>query len=151
MTTAAPNIGQHFAARMESLGVTQEFLARYVGLSQPEVSKLVSGIRPQGEGHRKINDALRELENVAECFKPMKPLFDNVDAVKNWLASPNLPNLFALLSSAQLLKATPQELTCLSASYANCESLEDKIAATQEKSRQEWITFLEEVSAYARR
>lgn len=149
--TISQTTEQDFAARMESLGVTQEFLARYVGLSQSEVSKLVSGVRPQGEGHRKISDALRELETVAECFKPMKPLFDDADAVKNWLSSPNLPNLFALLSPAQLLKATSQELTSLNASYTESERLEGEISAVQEKSRQEWIKFLEEVSAYARR
>jgi len=39
----------------------------------------------------------------------------------------------------------------LNASYANCERLEGEIAATLEKSRQEWIKFLEEASVYARR
>src|SRR5580692_4465338 len=80
MTTATPTIGQDFAARIEALGISQEFLAQYVGLSQSEISKLISGVRPQGEGHRKINDALRDLENVVECFRPMKPLFDDADA-----------------------------------------------------------------------
>jgi transcriptional regulator with XRE-family HTH domain len=149
MTTAAPTIGQDFAARMKQLGVTQEFLAAYTGLSQSAISKAVNELTDNQR--TKIHNAIQELETVAECFKPMKPLFDDVDAVKKWLSSPNLPNLFALLSPAQLLKATSQELTSLNASYTESERLEGEIAAIQEKSRQEWITFLEEVSAYARR
>jgi transcriptional regulator with XRE-family HTH domain len=141
--TIAPTTEQDFAVRMENLGVTQEFLARYVGLSQSEVSKLVSGVRPQGEGHRKINDALQELENVVEFFKPMKPLFDDADAVKEWLRSPSLPNLFALLSHAQLLQLNASELTAVNAISLDCERLEEEIAAIQEKTRKEFLAWLE--------
>ena len=131
---------------MESLGVTQEFLARYVGLSQSEVSKLVSGVRPQGEGHRKINDALQELESVAEFFKPMKPMFDDADAVKKWLSSPSLPNLFSLLTDAQLLQLNVSELTAMNIISADCERMEAEIAALQEKTQKEFIAWLENPS-----
>jgi transcriptional regulator with XRE-family HTH domain len=142
--TITPTTEQDFAARMESLAVTQEFLARYVGLSQSEVSKLVSGVRPQGEGHRKINDALRDLESVVECFRPMKPLFDDADAVKEWLRCPSLPTLFKLLSDAQLKQLNAQELTSLNAIYAEGERLEAEIAAIQEETRKRFIAWMEE-------
>jgi len=87
------------AARMKRLGITQEFLAEYVGLSQSEVSKVVSGVRAPGKSHRKIANALQELEAVAVFFAPMKPAFEDADAVKEWLHSPALPNLFKLLTS----------------------------------------------------
>jgi transcriptional regulator with XRE-family HTH domain len=143
MTTATPTIGQDFAARIEALGISQEFLAQYVGLSQSEISKLISGVRPQGEGHRKINDALRDLENVVECFRPMKPLFDDADAVKEWLCSPSLPNLFKLLTDAQLKQLSAQELTTVNAMYAEGERLEAEIATLQEETRKKFIDWLE--------
>jgi transcriptional regulator with XRE-family HTH domain len=141
--TITPTTEQDFAARMECLGVTQEFLARYVGLSQSEVSKLISGVRPQGEGHRKINDALQELEAIAACFAPMKPAFENADAVREWLRSPTLPNLFKLLTDAQLQYLDAAWLTSVSAISSDCERLEAEIAASHQQARDAWLEFLQ--------
>jgi transcriptional regulator with XRE-family HTH domain len=81
--TIAPTTEQYFAERMERLGLTQCFLAEYVGLSQGAISKAVNGLTDSQR--TKINDALRELEGIAKFFKPMKPAFDDGDAVKAWL------------------------------------------------------------------
>jgi predicted transcriptional regulator len=149
MTTAA-TIEQSLAARIENLGVTQEFLATYVGLSQSEVSKLVSGVRPQGESHRKIDEALRELENLARFFSPMKIAFDEADVVKAWIHNPSLPNLFKLLSDAQLAQLKPSELTAANEMFAKSEKeseeLESEIAAIHEATRKIFTEWLENPS-----
>jgi transcriptional regulator with XRE-family HTH domain len=142
MTNHSPIFAKDFAARMSRLGITQEFLARYVGLSQSEISKILSGVRSQSFCAPQINDALRELEDVAECFHPMKPLFDDPDAVKQWISSPSLPRLFSLLSDAQLKLLTAEELTAANAISLECERLEEEIAALHEATRKmfgEWL------------
>jgi hypothetical protein len=147
MTIAPPTEQElDFAARMERLGVVQQFLADYTGLSQSEVSKIVGGIRSQGEGHRKINDALHELEQVAAVFSPMKPAFEDANAVKAWRIRPDLPNLFRLLTDAQLQQLNASELTVVNARFAECERLEDETAAINEKSRNDWLGYFEETS-----
>lgn len=132
----SPNAEQalDFAARIDRLGATQEFVGRFVGLSQSEVSRLVSGVRLPGDGHRKLDAGLRELENVAEFFLPMKPMFDDPDAVKEWLRSPSLPNLFKLLTDAQLAQLKTSELTAVNALFSKGDRLEEEIARTQERS-----------------
>jgi transcriptional regulator with XRE-family HTH domain len=138
---------QDFAARMDKLGVTQSFLAQYVGLSQSEVSKIVGGIRPQDSQRTKqIDEALQELEGVAVFFAPMKPAFEDADAVKAWLRSPVLPNLFKLLTDAQLLQLNASELTAVNAVSSENERLEAEIAALQEKTRNEFTAWMENPS-----
>lgn len=144
MTIATPTIGQDFAARMERLGLTQTFLAEYTGLSQSAISKTVNELTDSQR--TRINEALRELENVAEFFRPMKPLFDDAGAVKRWLASPSLPNLFALLSDAQLKKLDTTALTAVNAIYAEGEKLEAEIAAINEATRKTFLDWLENPS-----
>jgi transcriptional regulator with XRE-family HTH domain len=124
-------------ARMERLCISQEFLAQYVGLSQSEVSKLISGVRPQGEGHRKINDALKELEGIALYFLPMKPLFDDADAVKKWRDSPRLPNLFSLIGDAQWRQL--DEINRLDADNTRMEREIEEISQKSQKLFLEWL------------
>jgi transcriptional regulator with XRE-family HTH domain len=151
MTDHSPIFAEDFAARLARLGITQEFLATYIGLSQSEVSKIVSGVRPQGKGHQKINEALLELENLARFFAPMKIAFDQADSVKEWLRSPSLPNLFALLSDAQLAQLKPLELTAANALFEKSEKesqkLESEIAAINEATRKKFAEWLENPTA----
>jgi transcriptional regulator with XRE-family HTH domain len=145
MTTSTIT-GQDFAARMDRLGVTQNFLSLYVGLSQSEISKIVGGIRPQGESHRKISDALRELEVAATYFYPMKPSFEDVNAVKAWLRSPALPNLFNLLTNAQLARLNASELTAVNAISRENERLEGEAVVIREQTQKSWLEFFETVN-----
>jgi transcriptional regulator with XRE-family HTH domain len=144
--TVTANQNQNFAARMKAIGVTQEFLADYIGVSQSEISKRVCGIRPQGEGHREIDRALRELESVAVCFYPMKLLFDNVPAVKEWLVRPALPILFKMLTDAQLSQVAPECLTSLNIISRESERLGEEIEISQEQTQTLWLEFLQEVA-----
>ena len=145
MATTAPTImPSDLVARMDRLSVTQEFLARYVGLSQPEVSKLISGVRPQGEGHRKIADALRELEGISAIFAPLQPQFKSVSDVKSFLQNPRLPNLFALLTPAQVVNLPGQDLTNLNAISLQGDALEREIAAIKAKSQEDFLAWLNE-------
>jgi transcriptional regulator with XRE-family HTH domain len=145
-TTASTIMPSDLVARMDRLGVTQEFLARYVGLSQPEVSKLVSGVRPQGEGHRKIADALRELEGISAIFAPLQPQFKSVSDVKSFLQNPRLPNLFALLTPAQVVNIPGQDLTNLNAISLRGDRMEQEIKESEIRTRDLWVEFFEEVS-----
>lgn len=144
MTIAPTTTEQDFAARMENLGVTQSFLAEYVGLSQSAISKAVNELTDSQR--TKISDALRELESVASFFAPMKPLFEDADAVKQWLRSPVLPNLFKLLTDAQLLQLKASELTVVNELSAQGEAIEERIAALEEKTRKEFLAWLENPS-----
>jgi hypothetical protein len=140
--TIAPTTEQDFAARMERLGITQKFLGEYVGLTQSTISKTVN---ESTDGQRtKINEALRELEGVAAFFAPMKPLFDDVGAVKAWLRSPGLPNLFKLLSHTQLLQLKASALTTVNAMSLECEHKEREIEAIQAKTQREFVAWLSE-------
>jgi len=111
----------------------------------------VSGVGPQGKGHQKINEALLELENLARFFAPMKIAFDQADSVKEWLRSPSLPNLFALLSDAQLAQLKPLELTAANALFEKSEKesqkLESEIAAINEATRKKFAEWLENPTA----
>jgi transcriptional regulator with XRE-family HTH domain len=144
--TVTANQNQNFAARMKTIGVTQEFLADYIGVSQSEISKRVCGIRPQGEGHREIDRALQDLEGIAACFSPLKPLFDDVAAVKEWLVRPALPILFRLLSDVQLPQINASVLTSLNAMSRENERLEAEIELSQEETQSLWLEFLQEVA-----
>jgi hypothetical protein len=143
-TTTPTIMPSDLVARMSRLGVNQEFMAQYVGLSQSEVSKLVSGVRPQGEGHRKIADALRELEGISAIFFPLQPQFKSVPAVKEFLRNPRLPAIFELLTPAQVLSLPEQDLTNLNAISLQGDALEASIAAIQKESQENFLAWLNE-------
>jgi predicted transcriptional regulator len=142
--TIAPTTEQDFAARMEKIGVTQSFLAGYVGLSQSAISKAVNELTDSQR--TRINEALRELEEMSAFFAPMKPLFGDAAAVKEWLRSPALPNLFKLLTDAQLMQLNTQELTQLNAISLQGDRLEEKIEASEQRTQRLFLDWLENPS-----
>jgi transcriptional regulator with XRE-family HTH domain len=121
MTTATPTIGEDFSLRMERLGVTQEFLGEFTGLSQSAISKAVNELTDSQRS--KINAALRELEEISALFYPQKLWFEDAKATREWINSPQLPCLFAVFSARI---AAP--------------SLDE---SWQESVRRDWLDFLE--------
>jgi len=155
MTIAPTTTEQDFAARMEKLGVTQSFLAEYVGLSQSAISKAVNELTDSQR--TKISDALLELEEISALFYPQKLWFQDAKATREWIDSPRLPRLFSVILAAQKNRAagvagSHQEAVMQYAleKLEECRRLEAEIASIQEKSRDEWSKFLEEINPSGR-
>ena len=104
MTTAVPALDARntIPARLERLGINQRFFSELCGISQTEFSRYMSGDKPLGGGQtEKFYQTLSTLEELATLFHPMQVRFKDAATVKEWLHSPTLPNLFALLTEAQ--------------------------------------------------
>jgi hypothetical protein len=76
------------ARRLEELNASQDFFVAYVSLSgralsQPELSKIVNGIRTiSSERQSQIKKALGELEGLSKSFAiPIR--FDNADQIRD--------------------------------------------------------------------
>jgi hypothetical protein len=122
MTCHASTSGDDFSLRMERLGVTQEFLGAFTGLSQSAISKAVNELTDSQR--TKINAALRELEEISALFYPQKLWFEDAKATREWINSPQLPRLFAVFSVRIPTPERPDE-------------------SWQESVQREWLEFLE--------
>lgn len=77
------------ARRLESLNAGQEFFSDYIsltgrGLSQPELSKIVNGVRtPDAERVKQIETALHELEELNELFVVLPIRLDDAEQIRD--------------------------------------------------------------------
>jgi predicted transcriptional regulator len=68
-------------ARCETIGISQNFLAQYVGISKSDLSKALSkGLG--GELSQKLDRALVELESLAGFFQIVPLSFDDPDQIR---------------------------------------------------------------------
>jgi hypothetical protein len=76
--------------RCERLGVSQNFLASYIGISKSELSRCLNGRGMGGERTEQLNKALSELENLVELFQPMPLRFDDAGQIRDLVRASGL-------------------------------------------------------------
>jgi transcriptional regulator with XRE-family HTH domain len=90
-------------ARLERLGMTQEFFAGLCGISKAELSRLLNGRKAlSGDQTVEFYAMLSKLEELVKFLEPMKFSWNDPKATRAWLDSPSLPNLFTFLSNLRV-------------------------------------------------
>jgi hypothetical protein len=146
-TTPTLDARNTIPARLEKIGMSQGVFAKLCGTNKAEFSRMLNGLKPMsGSQTAEFYRMLDAVEEMVKLFSPLKPSLDEADAIREWLRSPSLPNLFALLSDAQLAQLKPSELTAANAllekSEKESQKLESEIAALHEATRKmfgEWL------------